>query len=116
MLNRAAVILKYKDPAVQWINDADPYDDDPQISIEEVNRERTVYLISERDADDDKALSRWIKANFAELFEAELEGWYTDVSLWPQKRTYGLFQEWFEVECHTMVEDTVGSLIVDDER
>jgi len=101
---------------LQWINESDPYDDDTQISMAEVNRERTVYLISDRDADDDKTLARWIKANFAELFEAELEGWYTDESLWPPKRTFKLFQEWFEVECHSVIEDTVGTEIVDDDE
>ena len=116
MLNRAAVILKYKEPAVQWINAADPYHDDQQISLESVNHERTVYLISDRDADDDKALARWIKLNYEVLLEAELEGWYTDESLWPQKRTFKLFQDWFEVECHTVIEDTVGTPIVDDEE
>jgi hypothetical protein len=115
MINRAAVILKYKEPGVQWINDADPYHDDPQISLEGVNHDRTVYLISDRDADDDKALARWIKANYEVLFEAELEGWYTDESLWPQQRTFKLFQKWFEVECHTMIEDTAGTPIEDDE-
>jgi hypothetical protein len=115
MINRTAVILKCKEPAVQWINDADPYHDDPQISLESANQERTVYLISDHDADDDKALARWIKLNCGNLFEAELEGWYTDESLWPQNRTFKLFQDWFEVECHTVIEDTVGMPIEDDD-
>ena len=115
MINRAAVILKHKAPAVQWIKDADPCDDGSQISLEEANRECTVYLINDQDADDDKALARWIKANFAALFETELEGWYTDESLWPQKRTLKLFHKWFDVECHTVIEDTVGTPIMDEE-
>jgi len=115
MINRAAVILKYKEPAVQWINAADPYHDNPQIRLEEVNDDRTVYLVSDHEADDDETLARWIKLNYEVLFEAELEGWYTDESLWPPKRTFELFQEWFEVECHTMIEDTVGTPIVDDD-
>lgn len=40
MINRTAVILKYKEPAVQWINDADPYHDDPQTSLESANHDR----------------------------------------------------------------------------
>jgi len=115
MLNRAAIILKYKEPAVQWINDADPCHDDPQISWDDVNCERTVYLISDHDADDNKILARWIKLNYEALFEAELEGWYTDETLWPQKRTLKLFHQWFEVECHTVIEDTVGTPIVDED-
>lgn len=44
VINRAAVILKYKPPFVQWINESDPYDDNPGITMEEANEDRTVYL------------------------------------------------------------------------
>lgn len=50
-----------------------------------------------------------------DLFEAELEGWYTDPTLWPQDRTFRLFQTWFDVECHSVVVDMVGGDIYDDE-
>lgn len=115
MLNRDAVILKYKDPAIRWINDADPYLDDPRISGESLVNERTVYLISEADSDGEHAVENWIRKNFKALFEAELGGWYKDPNLWPKKRTLKLFQEWFEVEYHSVIEDTVGGAIYDDE-
>ena len=114
MLNRAAVILKYKEPAIKWINDADPYNDDPGITKESVNEERTVYLISDYDADGPDAVDRWIKRNWKILFEAELEDWYTDPDLWPKKLTLKLFRAWFTVECHTVLHDTVGGEIYDD--
>ena len=115
MVNRAAIILKYKASAVQWVNEADPSPDDSDISTEDVNDERTVYLISENDADGGEAIDRWLRANYEMLFEAELEGWYTDPSLWPQERTWKVFREWFSVECHTVLIDTVGDAIYDDE-
>ena len=115
MINRAAIILKYKEPAVRWINDADPYNEDPRITAESVNSDRTVYLISDEDADTPDAVERWIKRNFKALFEAELEGWYNDPELWPKKRTQKLFREWFDIECHTLLFDTVGAEIYDDD-
>ena len=51
MINRSAVILKYKEPFVRWINEADPYQDDPGITSENANEDRTVYLIREDDAE-----------------------------------------------------------------
>lgn len=45
MINRAALILKYKSQAIKWINDADPYNDDPGITKESVNSDRSVYLL-----------------------------------------------------------------------
>lgn len=115
MINRAAILLRYKEPAIRWINEADPADDDPGITAAEVNCERTVYLISDLDGDTQQSVDRWIKHNYQELFEAELEGWYTDPCLWPEKRTLKLFHQWFSVECHTVVIDTVEDSIIEDD-
>ena len=115
MVNRAALILRYKEPAVAWINEVDPYDHDPGTSIESANEERTVYLISDEDADSPDALAAWLRLNYKALFENELEGWYVDESLWPKQRSIRLFRKWFDVECHTVLHDTVGDRIIDDE-
>lgn len=115
MLNRGAIILKYREPAVRWVNEADPYNDDPGITAESLRQERTVYLISENDSDGEKTVEKWIEANFPVLFEAELDGWYTDPALWPQNRTLNLFLEWFDVEYHSVIVDTVGAELRDDE-
>ena len=115
MINRAALLLRYKEPAVAWINAADPYEQDPGITLERVNEERTVYLISDEDADTTDTVHAWVKLNYEALFENELEGWYVDESLWPKERSFQLFNDWFSVECHTVLRDTVGDQIFDDE-
>jgi hypothetical protein len=112
MVNRGAVIVKYKGPFIQWINDADPSEDKPAITIQNANQERTVYLISDDDAEN---IEEWIRANHITPFENELEGWYTDEALWPENRDYKTFMEWCQVECHSLVIDTVGGKIYDDE-
>ena len=112
MINRAAVILKYKAPFIQWVNEADPYKDNPGITLESENKDCTVYLIPEDDAE---KLEEWISLNFEQLFESEIEDWYTDESLWPKNRTRKLFDEWFDVECHSVLIDTVDGKIIDDE-
>lgn len=115
MLNRGAVLLKYRDPAIRWINEADPYEEDPGITRQELERDRTVYLVSPEDADGEAAVRRWIESNYQALFESELSGWYTDPDLWPEPRNLATFDEWFEVEYHSMVVDTVGGEIQNDE-
>ena len=112
MLNRAAVILKYREPFVRWINEADPYVDDPGITMENANEDRNVYLISDEDGENSE---KWISLNYKILFQNELEGWYTDESIWPKKRNRKTFNEWFAVECHTVIIDTVGGPLEDDE-
>ena len=112
MVNRAAVVVKYKEPFIKWINETDPPEDDPEITLDMVNEDRTVYLISEEDGEN---LERWISLNYKVLFENELEDWITDESYWPKKRSKKLFHEWIEIECHTMLIDTGEGPIFDDE-
>ena len=115
MINRAALILKYKQPAIDWINAADPVKDKPHLTVEEVNEDRTVYLINDEHADDPGVLEVWIRLNVEALFEDELLGWYVDESLWPKNLDYELFLLWFDVECHTVIIDTDDNEIIDDE-
>jgi hypothetical protein len=115
MVNRGALILRYKEPAVRWINEADPTPSGPPSTLETVNEERTVYLISDRAGDDSGTLERWLRRRYAELFEMELYGWYTDPELWPKQRTYRMFREWFEPELHTVLIDLGPGDIYDDE-
>ena len=112
MINRSAVILKYKQPFVKWLNEAAPSEEDPSITLSEANDDRTVYLVTEEDGEN---LDEWVALNYQALFESELEDWFQDESLWPPKRTKKLFREWFEVACHSVIFDTVGTPIVDDE-
>ena len=115
MLNRAALLLRYKEPAVRWINDADPYPSGKTVSLERANSELTVYLISDEDAETPTAVQEWVKLNFRLLFENELESWYTDPDLWPKPLSLDLFDRWFAVECHSVIVDTVGGAFVDDD-
>ena len=108
MINRAALLLKYKEPIINWINEADPVEEDPGLSLDVINQDRTVYLISDEHGDSQASLDSWIKHNFKTMFEYELEGWYTDERLWPKERTLELFYEWFDIECHTVLIDTIG--------
>ena len=34
-----------------------------------------------------------------------LAGWLTDPAGWPKQRTYKMFQEWFEIQMISVVED-----------
>ena len=112
MINRGAVLLRYKDPFIQWVNKADPSGRTSEVAMSNSNEDRTVYLITDADAEN---VEEWIRENHVALFENELEGWYTDETLWPKRRDYKTFMEWFEVECHSEIIDTVGGEIFDDE-
>jgi len=116
VVNRGATILRYLRPAIEWINEADPVADSCEVTSDMLKQDLTVYLISEGDAGGDLEVSRWVESNFAVLFEAELEGWYTDTALWPQDRTLELFRHWFDVEFHSTIVDTVDDVFIDEDE
>ena len=112
MLNRSALILRYKQPFVDWINTSDPSPTSRLFTLAEVNGERTVYLI---EVEDEDGLAVWLRRHHRELFEEELSGWYTDPKLWPQDRSLKVLQEWCMFELHTVVLDFSDSPIESDE-
>ncbi len=109
MINRAAVIVKAKSPVVEWINKVDP---SCEMDLEGVNDEATVLLISHDDSEDFEV---WIGDNFLTIMEDELEGWYTSRDLWPEELTLDLFNEWYDLSLHTVVEDMGDTEIVDED-
>jgi hypothetical protein len=52
--------------------------------------------------------------NHQELFEEELNGWYTDPALWPGDRSHKMLREWCSFELHIVVVDTGESPLEDD--
>lgn len=111
MLNRSAFIVRYRQPFVDWINEVDPY---PRhtVTLERANDDATVYLV---DVDGEADFSEWIRLNHGLLFEELLNDWYTDPSLWPQDRSYQTLQKWCSFEFHSLVLDTGGPAIEDDD-
>jgi hypothetical protein len=112
MLNRAALILRYKKPFVDWINAVDPSPASHGLTLSEVNQEHTVYLV---EVEDEGELDEWVARHHEELFEAELEGWYTDPALWPRNRSLEVLREWCSFELHTIVVDAGESPLEDNE-
>lgn len=115
MINRAAIILRYREPAIAWLNAVELQPDGRELTTADADHESTVYLIAPEDAETPDGVEEWVIINYQALFEAELEEWYTDRALWPEDRSYPMFRDWFDIECHTVLMDTVGTLIIDED-
>lgn len=111
MLNRAVLVLRFKQPFVDWINAADPTPSHA-MTLAEVNEDSNAYLL---EVEDQQQLQAWMALNGLALFEEVLNDWYTDPDLWPQDRSLAVFEKWCDFELHTVVIDTGGSLLEDDE-
>jgi hypothetical protein len=112
MLNRDLIVVRLKQPFVDWVNEADPYPDGSRMTLEEVNKDVSTFLVHEHASED---LEGWLKECYLALFEAILEEWYVDEALWPQDRTLVLFKRWCGVEIHSMVFDIVDGPLIDDD-
>jgi len=108
MLNRGVVIVRPKQPYLDWAAGLD----DSGI-VPDPNDEQTVYLIP-RYEDEEAAWEILAKMHPA-IFENELYGWHTDEAAWPRGRDFAMFKDWFEIELHSVVEDLCDVEIVDED-
>ena len=107
-INRAAVIIKPKQPFVDWINYFP--DDKNKYTLEQMSKkENLTFLIPEFLCQDESL--NYVKKNYSYIFEFELWGWITDKKLWPENRTWKMFQNWFEIEINSEVIDLVDEKI-----
>ena len=78
MLNRSAVIVRPKKPFCDWLR-AVHYADAPEVTLDQIGP--TLYLVP--DYEDPADAEKVLKKVCEEIFCRELEGWYTDVEVWP---------------------------------
>lgn len=106
-LNRSVLLVRPRAPYLEWAaangDGMDYLADD----------ERTAYLLPVYG--DDAEREAILRRNYKAVFEAELEGWCTDESTWPRRRTYAEFLRWFEVEQHSVVVDLAAGAQIYEE-
>ena len=104
-IDRSVAIIKPKQPFVDWANSFPDAGDD-QYTIQDFSSDCSVILLPEADSDEhSKSLLRKI---FKDVFELELSSWMKDDDTWPEDITYEMFLEWFDVEFHSMVFDSLS--------
>jgi hypothetical protein len=108
MLNRTPIIVRPKQPFIDWATKASELDEDaprPEEVEEALLKEPpSVYLIPEVE---DRSVLEETMSDFCELiFEAELEAWMTDIGSWPAQRDWDTFREWFDWQALDGVFDT----------
>jgi hypothetical protein len=102
IINRSVAIIKPKQPFVDWANSIV---DEEQYSVSDFSTDCSVILLPVTDSDEDA--EDFIKDVFKDVFEMELSSWVVDDEMWPEKITYEMFLDWFEVDYHSMVFDSL---------
>ena len=107
MINRSAVIVRPKQPYINWASQLDNSNIGP-----DQNDEPTIYLIPEYNNDS----SAWaiLEQIYDSIFDAELHAWHTQPSDWPTNRTFAIFRDWFDVVFVCEISDLGSGPILDD--
>ena len=108
LINRSVAIIKPKQPFVDWANSVGNEKD--QYSISDFSTDCSVILLPV--VDSDEHAEAFIKDIFQDLFELELSSWIVDDEMWPENITYKMFLEWFCVEFHSMVFDSLVVFLI----
>ena len=109
MLNRSAVVVRPKQPFVDWLKSVEELDL-PDMTLDQL--EKTLYLVP--DYEDPEDAEKVLKKVCDEIFCRELAGWYTDEETWPHDRSLKVFKQWFDIEHFDVVEDVGRAPILDD--
>ena len=108
-INRFGIILLPTQACLDWIKSC--VGDDDNLTLDELRREPTVYLIPEGRAKPETYIRRHFKA----MFESELGSCYTDPTLWPKAISFANFQKFFEIHVTSMVIDLAKGQIIKEE-
>jgi hypothetical protein len=101
LINRCVLVIRPRQPYLDWAKGVG--DGDVERTLPYVVADTTAYLAPDVDAPND--IERFLRRYHKQIFERELEGWWTDDADWPTPRDLKQFKEWFEVEVHTVVAD-----------
>lgn len=102
VVNRSAVILKPRQPFVDWANSLPG---ETKVTLEELRADPTVTLLPESERPG--AQMQYVQRHCSELFSYQLWSWHTDEAGWPAKRDWRVFQTWFDIETCEEVFDLV---------
>lgn len=106
-LNRTAIVVSYKQPMVDWMNDV--FSEDP-VDTKEEDFDNTIYLLPQ--FDDLTGVENYLRKHYEDIVGLELFDWVTDDSMWPKDWTYEKFKEWFDVKIHTTIVDVCKKEII----
>lgn len=97
-INRNAFTLTPKQPFFEWLRKEEGNSLFPQEILES-----HVYLLEEKNSNEE--IEFWLRDNYDEIFQLELESWFADKKQWPKERSYELFKAWFDVTYQSMIYD-----------
>ena len=100
-LIRSAVVVKPKQPFLDWLHTADSTSSD--LTLQELAVEPAIYLVPGCDTPEEVA--DVLHELCEEIFVEQLAGWFNDTTTWPPDRSFNIFCRWFDYQHHSMLID-----------
>jgi hypothetical protein len=107
-LNRSAIVVRPKQPFLDWLHSADPTS--RHLTLPDLLREPRIYLIPECGTDAD--VRDVLREVCDEIFVEQLAGWFTDETTWPTNLDFDTFCRWFDFQHHSMLIDLCGEPLI----
>lgn len=102
-VDRSVAVIKPKEPFREWLLSVP--DNDVDLTLDSLRTDCTVILLPEF-VDPEEGVAH-VDEIYQQLFKMELASWYDDTSVWPKDLSLKAFWEWFDVEIHSTVLDSV---------
>lgn len=109
VVNRSALSVKPTQVFVDWINQLDATEGEDDLTLADVERESTIYLIGEMDSEE--AVQAYVRDRFLDILENELRAWEEDVRLWPETLDWAMFERFLQVDYSYLALDLEHDLL-----
>jgi hypothetical protein len=106
VVERSIVVLKPKQPFLEWINNTLATSSDTLLDLQSVRIDCNSYLIPE--VNEIESGVAYVDEIYESLFQMELASWSEEQEFWPQELTLKMFWEWFDVEISPTLIDVSG--------
>ena len=105
VVEKSIVVLKPKQPFLEWINMNLATSTETLLDLASIRIDCNSYMIPEINEIEDGIA--FVDEYFESLFQMELASWSEDQNMWPKELTLKMFWEWFDVEFHSMLIDSL---------
>jgi hypothetical protein len=101
IVDRIVAVVRPKQKMLEWLHNQPEVQ--ANFSLQNLQTDCTALLIPPFESP--RQAREYIRQTYQGIFEGELISWGLPKTSWPQDRTYDLFNDWFNVEFHSVVLD-----------
>jgi hypothetical protein len=101
IVDRIVAIIRPKQKMLEWLHQHPEVQ--ASFSLSDLQSDCTALLIPPFESP--RQAKEYIKQSYLEIFEGELISWGLAKTSWPTDRTFELFNDWFNIDFHSVVLD-----------